>query len=74
MFHPGRSERECVKSYEDLKGGINKHENVAKGTTRMGKCLDNMSLAKQLRELGLRAKRAILSSAPLDKPGLMADD
>lgn len=73
MFHPGRSERECVKSYKDLKGEIDKHKNVAKGMTRMGKFLGKMSLAKQLRELGSRAKRAILSFAPLHKPGLMAD-
>lgn len=53
LFHLGRSERECVKNYEGLKGRTNKLKNAAKGMVSTGKCWDKLLLAKQLREQGV---------------------
>lgn len=51
-----------------MKGGIDKHENVAKG-----KCLDNMSLAKQLNSAsGLKGPFYLLLH--WTKPGVIAND
>lgn len=57
MFRPGGSERECVKSYEDLKGRTEKHETVAKGMIRMGNGLGNNVTCQAAKRAGLAGRK-----------------
>lgn len=66
MFHPGWSERECVKSYEDLKEGIDRQGMLPKGQPEWGNAWLRVT-CPAVKRMRLGLERVILASAAWNK-------